>query len=156
MAGVLTLIIFVASGDSDDSTSRSMLRATRSALGAQSHVELRGARDPASVAQALEGGGPAPADAVVEVTWTESGHRQATLRVHVSRSDRWVDRSIGFHASDVDAERGRTIGFAVASMIPEASGGPASDAEPPLPPVVSPPVPPSMPPPPPAPVPAVL
>ena len=149
MAGVLTLIIFVASGDSDDSASRSMLRATRSALGAQSHVELREARDPASDAQALAAEQRAHADAVVEVTWTESGHRQATLRVHVARSDRWVDRSIGFHASDVDAERGRTIGFAVASMIPEASGGPASEAEPPSPPAVSPPVPPPMPPPPP-------
>ena len=158
MAGALTLIIFVASGDSDDSTSRSMLRATRSALGAQSHVELREARDPASDTQALAAEQRSHVDAVVEVTWTEGEHRQATLRVHMARSDRWVDRSIGFHASDVDAERGRTLGFAVASMIPEASGGPASEAEPPSPPVVSPPVPPPVPPPtpPPAPVPSVL
>jgi hypothetical protein len=134
-----------------------MLRATRSALGAQSHVELREARDPASDAQALAAEQRAHADAVVEVTWAEGGHRQATLRVHLARGDRWVDRSIGFHASDADAERGRTIGFAVASMIPEASGGTSTEPEPPSPPVVTPPVPTGvLPTPPLAPLPSVI
>src|ERR1700722_1525830 len=133
MSGALTLIILVASGESDDATSRAILRATRAALGAQARVEVHETRDPASDSQAMAAEQRSDADAVVELTWTETGHRQATLRVHLARDPaatttgagggRWLDRSVGFQPSDKDAERGRTLGFAVASMIPEAMGG---------------------------------
>ena len=128
MAGALTLIILVASGEADDRASRALLRATRGALGGESHVEVREVRDPSNDAQARAAEQRARADAVVELTWTDSTHRQARIRVHLTRSDRWVDRSIGFQPSDAPAERGRTIGFAVASMVPE--DGSAPEAEP--------------------------
>ena len=129
-----------------------MLRATRGALGPQSHVELREAREPASDAQAVAVEQRAHADAVVELTWVDPAHRAARVRVHLAKTDRWVDRTIGFQASDVEAERGRTIGFAVASMFPEESATP--EPEPPPPPPSPPPAPPPpAPPPTPPPVP---
>ena len=48
------------------------------------------------------------------------------LRYHLASEDGYKVRSIGFSASDAPAERGRTIGFAVASMIPPV----AEDTEP--------------------------
>jgi hypothetical protein len=148
MAGALTLIILVAVGDGSGGTARSMLRATRGALGLLSHVELREVRDPASDAQAVAAEQRAHADAVVELTWVDPAHHAARVRVHLARTGRWVDRTIGFQASDVEAERGRTIGFAVASMFPEELA--PAEPEPPAPVPSPPPAPPPPAPPPPA------
>jgi hypothetical protein len=116
-------------------------------------VELRATRDLPSDGLAIAAEQQAHADAVAEVTWSDGAHRQARLHVHLARTGRWVDRSIGFQPSDADAERGRTIGFAVASMIPEAPG--AAEAEPPVAPwPPSPPAPPAPPAPPPPPAPS--
>jgi hypothetical protein len=43
----------------------------------------------------------------------------AMLRVHLAGRRRWMDRTIGFGVADADAERGRTIGLALASMLPD-------------------------------------
>jgi hypothetical protein len=42
--------------------------------------------------------------------------------MHFARSQRWVERSFDFSASDPAVERGRTLGFAAAAMLPEAAG----------------------------------
>jgi hypothetical protein len=128
MAGALTLIIFVAAGDAEDVASRAMLRAARTALGGQSHVEIRARSEASNDAHTLLVERQALADAVADVSWRDAAHRQARLHLHIARTDRWVDRSIGFQPSDVEAERGRTIGFALASMLPEAMETPPTAA----------------------------
>jgi hypothetical protein len=120
MADPFTILLFVASGEASDATTRAMERATRDALAPGSHVEVRETAnqltdDDARISEEL-----AHADAVVYLTWGDAVHRNATLRVHIARSGRWISRSIGFMASDASKERGRTIGFAVVSMLPEA------------------------------------
>jgi hypothetical protein len=53
------------------------------------------------------------------VSWDD---RQRRVTIHVmnpAEGQRWVDREIVFDAADAPAERGRTVGFAVASMVPD-------------------------------------
>jgi hypothetical protein len=94
--------------------------------------------------EALAAGAEAGHSAVVEVSWSDTGHRLATLRVYLASQNRWMDRAIGFGAADADAERGRTVGFALASMLPPeaATAAPPSIAVPPSPPPSPPPAPP--------------
>jgi hypothetical protein len=63
--------------------------------------------------------GAVPAGAgVVELTWEDpSGAR---LRCYLPSAGRWIDRSVRFSADDPPAERGRTLGFVVASIFVEA------------------------------------
>jgi hypothetical protein len=74
---------------------------------------------------------------VVELSWIDSRHQQAALRMHFSADRRWVERSIGFARSDADAERGRTLGFAIASILPQVPSAAASDAGAPGPPAAT-------------------
>jgi hypothetical protein len=55
---------------------------------------------------------------VVEVAWVDARHQRASLKLHFATSGRWVERFIGFASSDADTERGRTLGFAIASIVP--------------------------------------
>jgi uncharacterized Zn-binding protein involved in type VI secretion len=55
---------------------------------------------------------------VVELSWeSESGAR---LHCYVPASRRWVDRTVTFGNDDPPVERGRTLGFLVASIFVEA------------------------------------
>jgi len=117
----VTLIVLVAAGAAGDPTTVAMKGATRDALGG-ALVEVREARGAApddDAALATETS--AHADAVVELGWTDPRHRQATLRVHIASAGRWIERVIAFRPSDAPTEKGRTLGFAVASMLPDAA-----------------------------------
>jgi len=120
----ITLILLVAAGEAASPQTRAMAKATRDALGGAS-VEILETRDPSDdKALALEQ--EAHASAIVELSWTGAAHRRATLRVHLMQSARWVERSFGFGANDAPSEQGRTLGFAVASIFPDA---PSSEAQ---------------------------
>jgi hypothetical protein len=126
VADPITLIVLVAVGDAASPQTRAMAKATRDALGGAS-VEILEARDP-SVDEALALERAAHASATVEVTWSGVAHRRATLRVHLARTARWVERSFGFGANDAASEQGRTLGFAVASIFPDTAAGNAQPA----------------------------
>lgn len=132
----LIVIVFVAAGGAADATTRAMERAAQDALGLEAHVDVHETGTVPSDLDVLVSEQKAHAAAVVELTWAEQG-RQARLRVHVARSGRWISRSIGFVPSDADAERGRTIGFAVASMLPGTAEEPTPHAPEPSPPEAS-------------------
>jgi hypothetical protein len=129
MADALTILLFVAAGEGSDATTRAMLRATREALGPTAKVEVRETPNELTEDEALIAEQLAGASAVVDLTWGDPAHRSAMLRVHVARSGRWIGRSIGFMASDASTERGRTIGFTVVSMLPEAGAEPTAPSE---------------------------
>ncbi|MDP9001996.1 MAG: hypothetical protein M3O46_18025 [Myxococcota bacterium] len=126
MADPLTILLFVASGEGSDATTRAMARATREALGSRASVEVRETPAELSDDEAVIAEQLAHADVVVDLTWSDPGHRNATVRVHLARSGRWIGRSVGFMPSDASTERGRTIGFAVVSMLPEAVSPPSA------------------------------
>jgi hypothetical protein len=124
MLSALTLVVLIASGDAKDPVAQSMDKALHQALGAETRVLFR----PMSEGDAVT------ADAVVTIVWREN---RVTLRMHAG--DRWIDREIGFAAGDADAERGRTLGFAIASMLPERTEPPPAPVPPPPPPLPPPP-----------------
>ncbi len=118
MASAAGLLIFViASRDGRDATLDAAVAAARETLGENATVQVEvspAASDPGIVALEDE----RHAGAVATLRWDPS-HTSATIHLHRAREGRWVDRTIVFRAADAPAERGRTIGFAVASMLPE-------------------------------------
>ena len=126
----LILVILVGSGEADSAASQSMLRATSDALGLNAQVTIHEIDPNANDDEVIAAGKKWHADAVARVRW-EDGHRHASLHLHGEASGRWIDREIGFNASDAEDERGRTLGFAVISMLPE---GQVPRAPPPPPP----------------------
>ncbi|MEA2753139.1 MAG: hypothetical protein QOI41_7282 [Myxococcales bacterium] len=129
----LTLLVLIASGDGGRDASgpvaTSMARAVREALGGEAQVIVREAVKVPSDDDAIALGRELHADAVIELLWKDPEHRRATLHFHAEPgASRWTDREVGFDATDADAERGRMIGFALASMLPERAGGAVTPA----------------------------
>lgn len=60
----------------------------------------------------------AKADVVVRVRWSDDAHRRAVLTVRTT-DGRESERTFSFDAADPEAERGRTLGFALVAMVPE-------------------------------------
>ncbi|HTM46397.1 MAG TPA: hypothetical protein VL137_15660 [Polyangiaceae bacterium] len=57
------------------------------------------------------------ADSVAELWWTDDSRQTIYLHFFLKSRGRWIDRKITFDPSDADAERGRTLGFALSSML---------------------------------------
>lgn len=121
MSHALVLVMLVQSTDATDPSTSAAIDAAHRTLGADAVVKLTGYADLPNdeAAQKLAPG----ADAVVIVSWSD-GHRHVHLRMLRVADGAWVDRDIGFDARDAPRERGRTIGFALASMLPEADDRP--------------------------------
>jgi hypothetical protein len=119
VSGAVIVLILVATSEAHAPATTSMLRATAVALGDTTTLVVR--EVPAALADdaALAVAASARASALAEVTWNDAKHLVARVRVHVDGAARWSDRELGFEAADDEAERGRTVGFTLASMLPE-------------------------------------
>jgi hypothetical protein len=73
---------------------------------------------------------------LVGVVSAESDER-ATLHLTSAEDPRWSDREIRFDPRDAPRERGRTIGFALAAIVPEQEAARSSGASAPPPPVAA-------------------
>jgi hypothetical protein len=120
MADPVTLVILVAAGEAASPSATAMAQGARDAF-AGTAAEVREARGIPTDNDAAALEDEAHPDAVAEVLWRDADHRHATVRVHLRRSARWIERSFSFGASDPAAERGRTLGFAVAAILPAAA-----------------------------------
>jgi hypothetical protein len=147
MSVALVVVILVAAEDARDPATTAMTATTQEALGPDAIVVVRevAAMPPDDEAERLEG--TLHAEAVVEVTWPGATHDRAHLRVHVlTASPPWAERDLVFAAADAQGERGRTIAFTVAAMLPAPvvrdvdAAAPSRDRAPPVtpPPVVAP------------------
>jgi len=76
-------------------------------------------REPAKERAAVRAGSIPPGSGAVELTWY-AGTSEAHLRCYVPTTQRWIERSVTFDDDDPEAERGRTLGFVVASIFVEA------------------------------------
>jgi len=114
----LVILLLVARGEANDPTTRGAARAARELLGSNVEVSVREVDSPGSDVHALELGKASDATAVIEVTWESPEHRQARIHFHLEPHRGWNDRVIMFASGDDPAERGRTVGLAVASMLP--------------------------------------
>jgi hypothetical protein len=119
MSPVALLAIVVAAGEAGSPATEAMMFAAREALGSGAVVRLFETAAPTD-AEALRIEQTQLARAVVQLAWRDASRVSARLRLHAVRTDRWIDRDITFMADDSVSERGRTLGFAIASMLPEA------------------------------------
>jgi hypothetical protein len=130
MPHAFVLVMLVQSSDANDASTDAAIEAARRAMGGDAIVKVTPFVDPPSdeqtkdlamhVASPQDGNKAGPADAAVVLTWSD-GHRRVHLHMLRVADGTFVDRDIGFDPRDAAKERGRTIGFAVASMMPEPS-----------------------------------
>lgn len=107
MSGPIIVVVLLAPADP---TAEPMLAATRGALAdAQVIANQDGVK---TDAEALAAGNAAHARAVATVTWSDTEH--AHLHVHV---DTWADDDLAFSPNDPPTEKGRAVGFTLASMV---------------------------------------
>jgi hypothetical protein len=137
------VVLIVLAGAARDPADDTLIAAARDALGQDAIVLVDAA--PAAAerddAGALGLGARVRARAVVRVVWDE-GKTTARLDVHVDPSVEWAHDEIHFQVADALTERGRTAGFALASMVQrlEAAHEPPPPAPaPPKPPPPNPP-----------------
>jgi hypothetical protein len=116
----VTLIVLVAAGESSSPTATAMASAARDVLGTAA-IALRETAGVPTDADALAAETSARPDAVAELIWDTPDHSRATLRIRVGRNQWWLERSLTYAPSDPPSERGRTLGLALASIIPEVT-----------------------------------
>lgn len=119
-AGALVVIWTLASELSTPGTN-AMTSAASEALGSDTELRVEVAPDPEGMRLSDVG----EANAVVRLSWDEGEHRRARILCFFRRSQRWIDREVVFDASDPERERGRTLGFLLASMVINASNEPS-------------------------------
>jgi hypothetical protein len=118
----VVILLIVARGEAADPTTQGAVRATHELLGDDLQVEVREVDAPLADDLALELGNRLGAGAVIELSWDSREHARARIHFHVEPRPGWNDRVIGFMAGDDPSERGRTVGFAIASMLPAPAG----------------------------------
>jgi hypothetical protein len=128
MAGAVTLIVILGAGPKRDPTTLAMAKAARDAMG-DAIVDVRES-DERSDDDAIALESSAGADAIVELHWSDSRRRRAILRIHIAARKQWVERSVDFKPTDAQIERGRTLGFSVASILAAADLEPETPLQP--------------------------
>jgi hypothetical protein len=118
MSGVTVVAIVMAVGEAKAPTTAGLLAAAEEAFVPGTSIRISEVPFPSDDA-ALVWENDLNARAVILITWEDSGRLLAHIRLHVDRTDRWTDREIKFAAVDTQRERGRTLGFAIASMWPD-------------------------------------
>lgn len=135
----ITLIVLVIAEHVDGRSLSAFEQSARRALGRDANIQIRTVTEDPPDAETVSRG--ADADGVVELTWTSDGTK-ARVHCYLTREERWVDREINFGLGTASperesAERGRLLGFAVATMFTEdkpALSEPESAPPPPKPP----------------------
>jgi hypothetical protein len=139
MTPATVLAILVAAGEAHAAPTTGMAAAAAEVIGDPAGVRVVEAAA-LEDAEALRVERELPARAVVALAWADAAHLHARLRLHAARTDRWIDRDLNFSTADTPAERGRALGFAMASMLPEgdpelplATRNPPAPSPPPAP-----------------------
>jgi hypothetical protein len=118
MTPAIVLAILVASNDAQSAETRAMRVAAAEALGSEALVTVR-EQPSLSDDAALTAEDQLRAASVVQVMWLDAARTSARVRLHVAETRVWIDRTVTFSPADTPPERGRTLGFAVTSMLPE-------------------------------------
>jgi len=119
MSSAASLIVFVAAGHLGDPAMSSLRGAIEQTLGASSRITIEVSDEVPSDADAELLSDMLGVTALGEVVWLEPPADIATVRVFARTRAAWVDRKVRFQVADEDAERGRTIGYALSALVPE-------------------------------------
>ena len=119
LLAAISVLVVVASGDPADGSTQAMEQALRGALGRDVQVAVRSSAEGASDESLVATANSEHAALLVVVAWSER-QRRATLRiVKPRRRDAGpIARSASTPPTSA-TERGRTVGFALASMVPD-------------------------------------
>ena len=137
MAAAVIIVVLIAAGGQPQATTPALTRSLEEALppGALVLVKEGAATTDEEIANV---GSKLHADAVAVVVWSDSESSHATLRVHRPSSGAVVAREMDFRPADGTSDRGRAVGFAIATMMPVvAEEGPRAPATAPTPDVPS-------------------
>ena len=118
MSAAVVLAIVVATQNVDDQATESMVSTAVEALGSEDAVVVRESDDTTD-GETLRIERLVRAQTSAQVLWLDAAHTRARARVHVAATNRWTERTIEFAVVDTSIERGRALGFAVTSMLPE-------------------------------------
>ena len=118
MSAAVVLAIVVATQNVDDQATESMRATAVEALGSEDAVVVRESDDTTDD-ETLRIERLVRAQTAAQVIWLDASHTRARARVHVAETDQWTERTIEFAVVDTAIERGRALGFAVTSMLPE-------------------------------------
>jgi hypothetical protein len=129
MSSIVTLVIYLSAAEAADPASAALAQSAREVLGDQARVALRVAEAGVSV-EALANAEPG-ADAVAEIAWSDSGHRQVSVHCYLAKTHQIVEREITFDEDARPRDRERMLGFVLASMLPPETEAPPEKAEPP-------------------------
>ena len=122
LLAAVSVLVVIATGDPGDGSTQAIEQALHTALARDATILVR-ATDKAASDEALAAmGGAEHASLLGVVSWSDRQGR-VVIRFLSLPSGHWTDREIRFDAADVPTERGRTVGFALASMMPEEAFG---------------------------------
>ncbi len=122
MPTALTLVVFLIA--SDDATAGALARAAQDALGPQATIVVRAAAAPPSDEDAQATARTQRASACAVVSWQDAARLHARVHLQLEPSGPWTDRELVFEPADAAGEKGRALGFALASMLPPRAGAP--------------------------------
>lgn len=121
------VIVWIVGAELSSPAVIELRRSAQQALGEQADVRL--ATEESEQLGAVNGK-PSPPVAMARVNWEVRAPEVAHLSCYSPQSRRWVDRDIVFAPNDPEIERGRAIGFVLASIVLEQEAQ-AADREPP-------------------------
>jgi hypothetical protein len=136
----LTLIVLISAGEG--SQELALHDAVQTALGDNVSVNVRVTAPLPDAPNAQELVVTSGVDAIAIVDWLDVARRHAEVRLYRRGEHSWLQRTVEFGSEDSALEKGRTLGFAIAAMLPDAAQAapkpgsesqPASDASRPAP-----------------------
>ncbi|HET9959212.1 MAG TPA: hypothetical protein VFQ61_32205 [Polyangiaceae bacterium] len=117
LSAPVVIVIWTLASELSSPGTQALTGAAHEALGPDAQIVLKGA-SPTADDQELATAGPATS--VVHLTWDTGEHRRARIVCYLPKTGRWLERQITFSQADPEVERGRTLGFFLASMFLEA------------------------------------
>lgn len=126
MSDALAIVVLVTAAHRTTAATTAMVAAASQTLGVDSRIMLDAVEQIPADEDAALFVDMIGSDAIVEVTWPDEKFGRARVRVFARRRAVWIEREVQFAAGDAEAERGRTVGYAFAAMMPEAMTGPTS------------------------------
>jgi hypothetical protein len=115
------LLIFIAAAELGGAPIQALEREAARALGPDARVLVRGYQRLPESAEMADAGRAAQATAVARVAWSDAGRTRASLELVVVGTGEVLDRVVAFRDADPLVERGRTLGFVLASLTPSES-----------------------------------
>lgn len=118
LPAVVTVVVVLATGDPGDGSTPAIEQSLHAALGKDAVVTVRTTTGGFSD-EALAAAAAADHTTLLGILSWADRQRRVTIHFVSPPSDKWVDREVRFDSADAPAERGRTVGFALASMVSE-------------------------------------